>query len=404
MSNSKIKILFIPADNIEANISRSYYFAKGLTKYSELYFVTWKDYRSVQWLGGKLSKVNTLKCFFQSYFSKYKLFNNKEDNFTRVNCSVFVDAIVGKLLGRVYTKKIMRKHNAKTLKKLISEIKPDVIFYSDAGYFFPALKNTKILQICDIQDDTNWTQFSPSLQDYEKAYKKKQYQKFDIHYIVSQNAKKNVSNNIGEFPFKVVYNGADFTEIQKDYTDEIKAIKDQFKLHNKYIITHVGSATWVDPKFTKKLFSELYKVDSSIILLLVGSMAKIDLPNVINVGMVPAAESYIYYNLTDLALLLKNSKGSNFLYNSVPLKNIQYGAASKPVISFPIEWLETEKFTNTFIIESDTTEDWIKKINEVRNSFKWNKSDTNQWKNYDWNLICENIFAEITAELTISKF
>ena len=397
--SKKLKILFIPADNITANISRSYFFAKGLAQHSELYFITWHDHRTAKWLGGSSSKLNTLICFFKSLFASYKLYRNKDENFYRVNCSVFIDALVGRLLGRVNGKKIMRKHNAKTLQKLVSNINPDVIFYSDAAYFFSTMDNTNILQVCDLQDDLEWNIFPESLQKWEKNYYKKQFEKFDIHYIVSNSASSSISKQIGSFPFKTIYNGADFRGLQNDYSKEINAIKSKHNLHDKYIITHVGSATWVDPIFTKKLFNEIYKRDKSIVLLLIGSMNKVDLPNVINIGMVPANESYIYYNITDLALLLKDSIGSGFLYNSVPLKNIQYGAARKPVISFPIEWLEKEAFSNTTIINNSDIEKWIKVIKDVRTTFKWTQKDTSEWESYNWNSICDEMYDDIVSKL-----
>ena len=395
----KINILFIPADNIEANISRSYYFAKGLSQFAEVYYVTWKDYRSVQWLGGNLSKLNTIKCFLNSLFAKFKPYKNEEDSFTRVKCSVFIDALIGRMIGKVNGKKIMRKHNTRTLHKLIKKFNLDVIFYADSSYYFPALEETEILQVCDLQDDIDWEQFSEGLQLYEKAYYYEQYKKYQLHYIVSESAKNNIAKHIGKFPFKVIYNGADFTELQKDYTHQMKRVIDKYNLQNKYIISHIGSATWVDPIFTKKLFEKLYEVDKSIVLLLVGSMSKIDLPNVINIGMVSASESYIYYNLSDLGLVLKNSAGSDFLYNSVPLKNIQYAAAKKPVISFPIQWLEKEKFNNTIIIDSENITKWVIEIQNVRKGFMWSFNDTKQWNDYNWDYICSRMFDEIKTNL-----
>lgn len=399
MTNKKLKILFIPGDNIEANISRSYYFAKGLAEYAEVYYVTWKDYRSIKWLGGKLSKLNTLKCFFNSLFAKFKLYKNEEGNFTRVNCSVFIDALVGRFFGKVNGKKIMRNHNAKTLTKLIQKLNPDVIFYSDSSYYFPAIENCKILQVCDLQDDIDWEQFPKRLQIYEKAYFNSQFKKYKLHYIVSDSAKKNITKHIGKFPFKVIYNGADFNELQKDYSNQMQKIIDKYHLQNKYIITHIGADAWVDPVFTKKLFKKIYERDKSIVLFLVGSMSKIDLPNIINIGMVPVSSSYVYYNLTDLAILLKDSKGSNFLYHAVPLKNIQYAAVKKPLITFPIQWLEKEQFSNTNIINNETIEDWISKIQEIRADFKWTENDTSQWCKYDWNIICKTLFNEIVANI-----
>lgn len=399
MTNKKLKILFIPADNIKANISRSYYFAKGLAKYSDLYFLTWNDYRSIEWLGGKKSKLNTIKCFLSSFFVSYKLYKNNNEDFQRVKSSVFIDAIIGRLIGRVNAKKIMREHNLKSLKKIINRINPDVVFYSDACYFFPAFDNASFTQVIDIQDDIDWSKLPVNLQEYEKNYRLNQYKKVDIHYIVSKNALENVTKNIGPFPFKVIYNGSDFKEIQKDFSKEINDIKNKLNLHDKYIITHIGSATWVDPVFTEKLFSSIWEKDKSIVLILVGSMKKINLPNVINVGMVSANNSYIYYRLTDLGLLLKDSKNSNFLYNSVPLKNIQYATAEKPVISFPIQWLENEKFNNTRIIKNTDPEKWLIEIQDIRSNFKWSEKDTIQWKKYDWEIICNDMFKEIKKNL-----
>lgn len=397
--NKDLKILFIPADNIEANISRSYYIAKGLAEYAEVYFVTWKDYRTVQWLGGKLSKLNTFKCFITSLFVRFKLYENKEDGFTRVKCSVFVDALIGRIIGKVNAKKMMRKHNAKTLTKLITKLNPDVLFYADASYFFPALKKTNLLQICDVQDDIDWEKLPEVIRTYEKNYKSNQLKKYNIHYIVSDSAKDSFTNQLGFFDFKVIYNGADFTELEKNYSSEIALIKEKYHLQKKYIITHIGSATWVNPVFTRKLFKEIYEFDQSIVLLLVGSMAKVDLPNVINIGMVPASESYIYYNISDLGLLLKNSIGSDFLYNAVPLKNIQYAAAKKPVISFPIQWLEKEKFNNTSIIKNEDVNEWVKEIQRVRVEFKWSEIDTTQWSEYNWDKICRTMFDEINSNI-----
>lgn len=399
MTNKKLKILFIPADNIKANISRSYYFAKGLAKYSDLYFLTWNDYRSIEWLGGKKSKLNTIKCFLSSFFVSYKLYKNNNEDFQRVKSSVFIDAIIGRLIGKVNAKKIMRKHNSKSLKKIINKINPDVVFYSDACYFFPAFDNANFTQVIDIQDDIDWSKLPVNLQEYEKNYRLNQYKKVDIHYIVSKNALENVTKNIGSFPFKVIYNGSDFKEIQKDFSKEINDVKNKLNLHDKYIITHIGSATWVDPVFTEKLFSAIWEKDKSIVLILVGSMKKINLPNVINVGMVSANNSYIYYKLTDLGLLLKDSKNSNFLYNSVPLKNIQYATAEKPVISFPIQWLENEKFNNTRIIKNTDPEKWLIEIQDIRSNFKWSEKDTIQWKKYDWEIICNDMFKEIKKNL-----
>lgn len=111
-----MKILYIPAENVDANVSRSYFVAKGLNKDYEVYRMYWYDNRNRFWQGKKASSLYTLKCFSSSLFRGFKIRKAPDFGYL-IHSSVFLNAFIGKLIGRYRAITMMRKHNLKTLKK-----------------------------------------------------------------------------------------------------------------------------------------------------------------------------------------------------------------------------------------------------------------------------------------------
>lgn len=399
MVNKKLKILFIPADNLSSNVSRSYFIANNLAKYSELYFITWFNHRSILWEGKKSSYFNTISCFFKSLFRKFSV-EPKRDNehFYRVNTSVFIDALVGKIFGNIYTKKFMRNYNEQSLRKVVNKIKPDIIINADAYYFFPNLNLKSILNIADFQDDTDWNEYSKKFVNYETLYRKNQLKNCDYCYIVSENAIASTKKYIGNFDYIALPNGADLAGLRENFKKEIIEIKLKHHLDKKFIISYIGSDIWLDVDFTYQLFKDLYETNKEIVLLLVGNLPIINLPNIINIGNVSSITSYQYYQLSDIGILLKNPIHSDFLYNAVPLKMVQYAAVKKPIITFPIKWSEDNSFKNVFHIKSDSTSEWISKIIELK-SFVWQEGFNNEWKDYDWDVVAKKILNNVNSLL-----
>lgn len=397
--NKKLKILFIPADNLSSNVSRSYFIANNLAKHSELYFITWFNHRSVLWEGKKTNHFNTIICFFKSLFRFFDIEQKREnEHFFRVNTSVFVDAIIGRIFGNIFTKKIMRIHNGNSLKRVVKRIKPDVIINADAFYFFPSLNLKSIINIADFQDDTDWIKYNQDFIKYETKYRNKQLTNCNLCYIVSENAIQSVKKNIGDFNYIPLPNGADFSGLQSNFSKNLSEIKQKYNLENKFIITYIGSDIWLDVDFTYKLFNKIYETNKEIVLLLVGNLPKIELPNIIQIGSVPSIISYHYYQLSDVGILLKDPVNSDFLYNAVPLKMIQYSAVQKPIITFPIKWSEDYSFNNIFHIKSNEINDWVSTILKIK-EFKWEKSFNEEWENYDWDVIAQKILKDINTLL-----
>lgn len=384
-----MKILYIPADNISANFSRSYHIAKNLSKHCDLYRVIWEDNRSAFWEGKKVSLVNGLKCFLKSLFQKYQVKPSSDFGFD-VHCSVFISAFIGRIVGRYTALKIMRSHNRKTLTKLVNRINPDVIFHADGYYFFPAL-NKDIPEFSDLQDDINWSNIPENKLQAARAYYTKHFNVSKINFIVSESAKKSINEYI-KSDFLPISNGADFSTISTITNQSKLKFKSKFKIDDsKQIASYIGGEHKFDIEFTKKLVEVARTKCPNLVFVLAGNLPVFKSSNVIFTGIISNNDANILYGISDIGLTLKNTLNNDFIYNSVPLKFIQYAAAKKPVVSFPIKWSIDKQFNNIKHVSSENTEEWINAI-QKQLEFKWDNQTSNQWEAYDWSNIAKEIY------------
>ncbi|MCB9173548.1 MAG: glycosyltransferase [Flavobacteriales bacterium] len=392
-----MKILYIPAENVKAKVSRSYFMAKGLSSSCELYKIYWYDNRNRFWEGKQPSSIYTAKCFLKSLFSRIKV--EKSDDFGyNVYASVFLNAFIGKLIGRYIAIKLMRKYNLKTLNKIVKQINPDIIYHADGFYFFPAL-NSSIPEFSDLQDDINWKNIPASYLKDEQDYYHNQFKVTTINFIVSESAAKSF-NRFVEAKFIPFDNGADFKTIRSFSSNELLEIKNRFNIpSDKTLISYIGGAHKFDVLFTEKLVQACKKELPDIHFLLVGNIPAISSNNVTNLGFLSEKDANKMYRISDIGITLKNTKNDNFLYNSVPLKFIQYAAAQKPIVTFPIKWSEENNFKNIFHVEDENISDWIKMISHVANNFEWNDSLEKIWGIYDWQVVANTILEKMEKQI-----
>tara|TARA_R110001592_G_scaffold294462_3_gene564270 strand:- start:203 stop:1381 length:1179 start_codon:yes stop_codon:yes gene_type:complete len=388
-----MKILYIPADNITANFSRSYHIAKNLSPHCDLYRVIWDDNRSILWEGKKASSLNGLKCFLNSIFQKDKIVKSSDFGY-EVYSSVFISAFVGRIIGKYRALKWMRKYNALTLKKIVEKIKPDIIFHADGYYFFPAL-NSNIPEFSDLQDDINWSNIPNKNLNEAKNYYTKQFSNSKLNFIVSESAKSNIIQHIST-EFTPISNGADFDEISNISNNQQEKFRSKFKIpNNKKIASYIGGAHKFDIEFTKKLTQKAEKELPDLIFVLAGNLPSFEANNVIFTNIISNKEANVLYTISDLGLTLKNTKNNDFIYNSVPLKFIQYAAAKKHIVTFPIKWSVDHNFKNITHIDNENIDEWILAVKNILNKSLWNNDLDIMWKEYDWKTIGKSIINEI---------
>ena len=390
-----MKVLYIPADNISANFSRSYHIAKNLSLHCDLYRVIWEDNRSTFWQGKKVSIFNSLKCFLNSLFQKTTVKPSSNFGFD-VYSSVFISAFIGRIIGKYSALKLMRKHNLKTLKKLVKIIQPDIIYHADGYYFFPAL-NSSIPEFSDLQDDINWENIPENNLTEARKYYTSQFTKSKLNFIVSESANKSITKHIGS-KFTPISNGADFAAIEAITSKEKNSFKEKFNIPcDMKIASYIGGAYKFDVFFTKKLIEKAQAEIPNLVFVLAGNLPHLESKNTIFTGIISNHEANILYASSDVGLTLKNTKNNDFIYNSVPLNFIQYAAAKTPIVSFPIKWSVDNNFSNIKHIENEDIDLWIKKIKKQLDTFSWNEELTSKWEIYDWKNIVLNIYELIKA-------
>jgi hypothetical protein len=390
-----MKILYIPADNITANFSRSYHIAKSLSAHCDLYRIIWRDNRSAFWTGNKTSMLNGLECFIQSFFQKKRIVKSPDFGY-EVYSSIFISAFIGRVIGKYRALNWMRKHNKSTLKKLCEEIKPDVIFHADGYYFFPAL-NSNIPEFSDLQDDINWSNIPNKNLNELRNYYTQQFNSSKLNFIVSESAKNSINKFI-KSEFTPISNGAEFNIISNISAIEKDRFKKKYNISsNKKIDSYIGGEHKFDIKFSEKLIKKAAIEIPELIFVLAGNLPTFKSQNVVFTNIISNTEANVLYSISDIGLTLKNTKNNDFIYNSVPLKFIQYAAAKKYIVTFPIKWSVDHNFNNITHIANENIDEWIVAIkNNLTHS--WNDELSTIWSKYDWATIGENIFNIIKSK------
>ena len=389
MSNRK-KLLFIPADVIRNEVSRSFYFARYLSEHYDLYFLSRLDPQSAYFEQKKRSKLFTLTCFVKSIFTNTSYSKHDKWNFTVVKVPFMSHMVIHRLLGMVPALKLSRRFNQHYLKKVAKKTGAEIVFHADGFDMYPALE--KSISVSDIQDDFDKGNFRDS--DYNRLYVKNQLQKADKNFVVSRRAAQGLSKTYS-CDFVYMPNGVEINAMRKIEERKLTELRSKLNLNGKFVVSYIGADAWYDHALIKKVFSLAYEKDPSIHFLIVGNLPVIESPNASFAGPVSKDDSYYYYWLSDAGILLKDSKGSNFLYNSIPLKIIQYGVINKWFVSPPIAWLEEENFSNVSLLNDFTAEKIVDKLIELKS--KKEPEFDNSWLQYDWEQITVKVRQEIES-------
>jgi hypothetical protein len=384
----KPKIVFIPADCIKSNISRSYFLGFYLSNYFDLFWLKWDDGRDYEWTNGaKTSWYKRFLIWVKNIFISDNFF--QEASWISVKIPFLSVAFLQYLIGYNLASKLARRFNTKSLTRIIYRVNPDLVFFADSFHFFSPFFDKKCLIFSDLQDDLHFEAFSSSKRKYEISYLKMCFSVADKRYIVSSAAQKSVRRYL-PFDFSVLFNGAEFSKItQIEKSEIISFYRDKHCIDSKVVVTYIGGDVWFDDSFFFELASSALLLLPNVIFIVVGNLPKFSLSNVIFVGHVSTEESYVYYNLSDIGILPKDSYNNPFLYNSMPLKIIQYSCLGKPVICPPILWVDEYKFHNVFQLKISVDE-WIQAIHFL--SFK--KIFDSKWNSYDWNLAAQTIWTD----------
>jgi hypothetical protein len=381
----KPNLLVVPADSIMNGVSRSHYFCTGLMKDFTVYRLVWDDPQNSDFENLEGNKFYTLKCFISSIFTQINIRKN-DDGLWIVHAPRISLLVIHRIIGITNALKFARFFNKIILKKLIKTIEPSAVFYADGCDLYPIVPG-KHINITDIQDDFSDDNFRAN--DYQRAYGKLNYNLSSKNYIVSRSAAEKLGFYYSA-EFEYLPNGADFNGLKNIDKNKLNNYKKNYHKEDCLNVSYIGGRAWYDDEFANDLFQMANNKYKNIHFYIIGNHVEIDLPNVTFLGPLSNEETYYFYNLCDVGIMLKDSKNSEFLENSVPLKIVQYSALDKYFISPKINWLVEEHFSNVNIIEHYSP---INLLEELNNFFLKGKvviSDS-KWEKYNWDVIVDNI-------------
>lgn len=389
---SKKRILFIPADVIKSEVSRSFYFARFFAEENELFFLSRLDPQNAYFEKRKVSKFYTLKCFLYSLITSTRFLRHPKWGYEVIEVPFMSHMVIHRFLGMVKALKLARWFNKIQLERIAKKVKPDFIFYAEGFDLYPCIDGYDC--VSDIQDDFDPGNFRDNT--YNLEYTSRNILKSKINFVVSRQAAKKFTSLYGG-SFEYIPNGVESKVMLGADKSLVKSLRSQLGLDEKFIITYIGADAWYNKDFTVQLAKLSKELDSSLHFLIVGNLSPFKAENVTFVGPVDKEKSILYYWLSDIGILLKDSKGSNFLRNSVPLKIVQYGIIGKQFLSPPIVWLEEEGFNNVRVVKDFFPENIVSNIIALKKD-NYNSFDP-KWKEYDWNTIVKTVMKKIHEKL-----
>jgi hypothetical protein len=293
------------------------------------------------------------------------------------------------------------KYNRQTLLQLLDRFQPDAVMHADGSYLF-RVEDGHHLNVWDLQDAADLAMYGPKHQFFCRRVLQEDLSKVGIAYAVSKQAAEGLKRQASlESTILPLTNGADFQEIRSITSERIAALRKQHDIVDKFVVTYIGGDVWFDEAFVTRLMTRLHSSHPDVHLLVVGNVRPVCLPNVTHVGTVPPNIAAEYYQLSDLGMLLKDSRHDSFLYHSVPLKIVQYAAARKPVMTFPVAWCEEKRFANVFAQPDDDIGQWSDTLQRIRQRFVWNDDLEGRWAQFDWQVVARRVYSDMCAARTM---
>lgn len=151
-----------------------------------------------------------------------------------------------------------------------------------------------------------------------------------------------------------VPNGADLDAIAAWPKARVEALRQRLGLGGRHVAVYVGNhlAAFSGMDMLLKAFAAARKHDPKLALVIVGpGEAPPRIEGVTSVGAVAASEVWDYFHLADLGVLPFSP--CRLTHDALPLKVLEFGAASKPMLATPLEELKRHDFPHVRFADFD---------------------------------------------------
>lgn len=395
-SMERKRILFLPADALPLGLTRSYWLAFALARHFQTYYLRWTDPRSAALARPRSSRLDSPMAFSKSLLGLSRLESTRPGagrTLQLLGAPVALNATLSTIVGELGARRGARAFNACTVRRLARRLKVDAVFHGDGFYYFPESLDNRLPVFSDIQDDFDAPE--SATQDYEYRYGKRNFNKCRANFAVSSAAAERFGKLMSA-RFQVVPNGVHLDPFKTAAGERIAALRARLGLSGRYVISYIGTASHMDQRFVLELADLVAGRMPDATLLVVGPQVA-DRRNIVAAGFVDPAEIHAHYLASDLGICPAPLPSSNFIYHSVPLKIVQYGAARKFVLSVPNRWLEENRFPSVRMAPLDAGL-WVDQLAAMRKQH-WRPEWDDIWTRYDWDSVAQPIVDAVRGSL-----
>lgn len=395
-SMERKRILFLPADALPLGLTRSYWLAFALARHFQTYYLRWTDPRSAALVRRRPSGLDSPIAFSKSLLGLTRLESTHPGagrTLQLLGAPVALNATLNKFVGELGARRSARAFNACTVRRLVRRLKVDAVFHGDGFYYFPESLDSRLPVFSDIQDDFDAP--ASATQDYECGYGKRNFKKCRTNFAVSSAAAERFGKLMSA-KFQVVPNGVHLEPFKTAAGASIAALRTRLGLSERYVISYIGTASHMDPRFVLELADLLASRMPDATLLVVGPPVEVR-RNIVAAGFVDPADIHAHYLASDLGICPAPLPASNFIYHSVPLKIVQYGAARKFVLSVPNRWLEESRFPSVQMAPLDARL-WVERLAALREQH-WRPEWDDIWTRFDWDSVARPVVDAVRRSL-----
>lgn len=388
-------VLFLPADALPPGLTRSWWLAYALSRHFDVHYLRWEDARTAR-LRGKAGPLASPRALALSLLGRTALPSTTLPPGRRLHllrAPVAINATVARLVGDLAARRAVRWFNGHTLDRLVRRLRPDAIFHGDGFYYFPGARDASIPDFSDIQDDFDAPD-SP-VQRYEAVYGRPLFGRCRGNFAIDAAAARRFAGMMGA-DFRLVPNGVELAPFRRTPAAEIEALRARLGLSGRWVLSYIGTRSHLDEPLLLAIADALAVRMPDARLLVVGPAVQ-RRPNIVAAGFVEPSEVHRYFLASDLGLAPAPNPASNFIFHSVPLKIVQYGAARRFVVSVPNRWIQERAFPNVTVLAPDV-DAWVAAIERLRGA-AWDPAWDAVWEAFDWDVVAAPVVRAVREAL-----
>jgi len=387
----KPKLLVVPHLCAENITIREIELARRLVEFFDVYSPKWSDALHIDGGPPYQRRWRQFRTALQSLLTRSH-HSRGADGITYLAVPVLQPMLLRRAVGGRLALSLSELFNRRVLDKIISSLGIRCVLLAADSFGLPRTPGVRVF--FDLVDWFPEEKSSPRHLAFVRRRLRKIAGRVQGLFAVSEPLCQKLKAELGIDAIPLP-NGADLEALRSVDPEEVATVRSQWRLQGKFVIGYVGnhgSFTGVD--FVVKVFQAVCQRIPNAALLIVGPadywspiLSAVRSQGVTCTGPIAPSKIAPYFNAIDLGVLAQEkSLGTEFAFQ---IKNVEYTACRKFVVSTPLRTWERLRWPNIFLAERDV-ETWVSAICKARDA-TWLPEWDRLTEPYDWKVLAGNL-------------